>query len=400
MKYKLSLLAIVMVFLPASSFAQSMGQEVKELHQVLQDLYYELIPECSKLINVARAIAGFGATFYIGYRVWRHIANAEAIDFFPLFRPFVLTILIGMFPTLVLGTLDGILKPTVTGTEDMVNNSNEAVKKLLAEREKAIKASKKWEVLVGPSGNGNRDEWYKYTNPGKQPSDERFWEGLGNDFSFAVQKMEYNLKYYIKQWISQVLEVIYYAASLCIDTIRTFHLVVLAILGPLVFALSVYDGFQHTLSVWLARFVNIYMWLPCANIFGSLLGKIQEKMITIDIGQIAANGDTFFTTKDLAYLIFMIIGIIGYFTIPSVANYIVHASGGSALLSKVTSMSTGGGMTAMSAVPAIAGGAGSMVADAFMPDDKLSQALADAKNSEPNFKDRNTDNYQRDKLKG
>jgi len=342
MKYKLSLLAIVIVSLPASSFAQSMGQEVKELHQVLQDLYYELIPECSKLINVARAIAGFGATFYIGYRVWRHIANAEAIDFFPLFRPFVLALLIGMFPSAVLSTLDGILKPTVTGTEAMVNNSNEAVKKLLAEREKAIKATKKWQVLVGPSGNGNRDEWYKYTNPGKRPSDERFWEGLGNDFSFAVQKMEYNLKYYIKQWISQVLEVIYYAASLCIDTIRTFHLVVLAILGPLVFALSVYDGFQHTLSVWLARFVNIYMWLPCANIFGSLLGKIQEKMITIDIGQIAANGETFFTTKDLAYLIFMIIGIIGYFTIPSVANYIVHASGGSALLSKVTSMGSGG----------------------------------------------------------
>jgi len=34
----------------------------------------------------------------------------------------------------------------------------------------------------------------------------------------------------------------------------------------------------------------------------------------------------------------MIIGIIGYFTVPSVANYIVHAGGGNTLLYKVTSV--------------------------------------------------------------
>jgi len=37
-------------------------------------------------------------------------------------------------------------------------------------------------------------------------------------------------------------------------------------------------------------------------------------------------------------LIFLIIGIIGYFTIPSVANYIVNAGGGNALLYKVSNM--------------------------------------------------------------
>ena len=34
----------------------------------------------------------------------------------------------------------------------------------------------------------------------------------------------------------------------------------------------------------------------------------------------------------------MIIGIIGYFTVPSVANYIIHAGGGNTLLYKVTNM--------------------------------------------------------------
>ncbi len=45
--------------------------------------------------------------------------------------------------------------------------------------------------------------------------------------------------------------------------------------GPLVFGLSIFDGFQHTLRQWLARYVNVFMWLPVANIFGAITAKIQ-----------------------------------------------------------------------------------------------------------------------------
>lgn len=154
---------------------------------------------------------------------------------------------------------------------------------------------------------------------------------------------------------------LYAAASLCINTIRIFFLIVLAILGPLVFGFAVFDGFQQTLTVWLARYVNIFLWLPIANIFGSILGKIQENMIKVDLSQIEAQGDTFFSSTDTAYLVFLIIGIVGYFSVPNVANYVVHAGGGNAILTKVNSL--------VVAAPRSAGGAamgaGGMVADAL-----------------------------------
>src|SRR6185312_6807164 len=120
---------------------------------------------------------------------------------------------------------------------------------------------------------------------------------------------------------SQVLQIIYYAAALCIDTIRTFHLIVLAILGPLVFGIAVFDGFQHSLTTWLARYINIYLWLPVANLFGAILGKIQENMTQIDLTRLQ-NGDiSFFSATDIAYIVFLVIGVVGYFTIPGIANY-------------------------------------------------------------------------------
>src|SRR6185437_5098857 len=129
-----------------------------------------------------------------------------------------------------------------------------------------------YKALVGPSGEGDRDKWYRYTHPGQDPANEGFFSSIGNDLAFALDKMEFNIRYYIKLWISQVLQIIYYAAALCIDTIRTFHLIVLAILGPLVFGIAVFDGFQHSLTTWLARYINIYLWLPVANLFGAILG--------------------------------------------------------------------------------------------------------------------------------
>ena len=388
------------VLAPQIMLAQSGGfaGEIKSLQQVLEQLYTDMLPLCSKLIGVGRGIAGFAATWYIGSRVWRHIANAEPIDFYPLFRPFVLGFAILIFPS-VIAMINGVMQPTVTGTAAMMEDSNKAIAVLLQQKEEAIKKTDVWQMYVGETGSGDRDKWYKYTHPGTDPSDEGVFEGIGNDIKFAMAKASYNFRNSVKEWMSEVLRVLFEAASLCINTIRTFYLIVLAILGPLVFGIAVFDGFQHTLTVWIARYINIFLWLPVSNIFGSIIGKVQENMLKIDIAQVQDYGDTFFSPTDTAYLIFMIIGIVGYFTVPSVANYIVHAGGGNTLLYKVTSLTTSG---SRSVINAASSGSG-MIADAFGNGrEHVTGSMASNSISEGYFKDGKGggDNYMHNKLSG
>ena len=391
---KATLSVVAGMVLPVASHAQGIANDMNSLHSVLDQLYDEMMPLCSNLIGVGQGIAGFGAIWYIASRVWRHIASAEPIDFYPLFRPFVIGFCIMIFPS-VLDLINGVMKPTVTATASMVEGSNKAIGLLLRKKEEAIKETDSWKMYVGADGSGDRDKWYKYTHDDANPSEEGIMEGIGNDVKFAMSKASFNFRNSVKEWMSEVLMVLFEAASLCIDTLRTFQLVVLSILGPLVFGISVFDGFQHTLTVWLARYINIYLWLPVANIFGSIIGKIQEKMLQLDIAQASEYGDTFFSKTDVAYLVFMIIGIIGYFTVPSVANYIVHAGGGGALGQKVTSMFNN---SANSAVNSASSGAG-MVADAMgNAAGRLSQSLPGSSGSSPYFKDK--DSYMGDKLKG
>ncbi len=286
------------------------------------------------------------------------------------------------------------------GAAAMVSDSDKAIAQLLKMREDANKNTAQWQMYVGEEGGGDRDKWYKY-HYGEES--EGWFEGISNNVSFAMAKFSYNMRNSIKQWMSEVLKVLFEAAALCINTIRTFYLLVLAILGPLVFGLAVFDGFQHTLTVWIARYLNVFLWLPVANIFGSIMGKIQENMLKVDLQQLSESGSTFFSTTDTAYLIFMVIGIVGYFTVPSVANYIVHAGGGNALLHKVSSFT---GSTSQSLVS----GGTSMVRDIYGDaSSKLSGSLAGYGGSAHYFKSGGGEgaqtgaapsNYQREKLDG
>jgi conjugative transposon TraJ protein len=349
---KIFILFLLLTLAPLAGRAQVFTGEIRSLQSVLDQLYSDMLPLCSKLIGVGRGLAAFAALWYIGSRIWRHIANAEPVDFYPLLRPFAIGFCILIFPY-VIALINGVLKPTVTGTAAMVAGSNNAIAYLLKMKEDAIKKTPSWQMFVGPTGEGDRDKWYKYTHP--DGTSESTLDGIGNDMKFAMAKASYNFRNSVKQWMSEVLQLLYEAAALCINTLRTFYLIVLAILGPIVFGLSVFDGLQHTLTVWIARYINVFLWLPVANIFGAIIGKIQENMLKIDIQQVIKYGDTFFSSTDTAYLIFLVIGIVGYFTVPSVANYIVQAGGGNALAHKVTNLFSSS--STMAATTAMSGGA-------------------------------------------
>jgi conjugative transposon TraJ protein len=331
-----SLIVVLAIAFPFASHAQdangSLADSIQGLQGVLEQLYNNMIVQCSQLIGVGRGIAGIAATWYIAYRVWGNIARAEPIDFYPLLRPFALGLAIINFP-IVIAIINGIMQPAASQTSAWVTSSDAAIARLLQEKQEAYQTTTAYQMYLSNNGEGDKEAWEKYSGD----ADNSWTGGLSNSIRFALDKAAFNLKNTIKVWLSEVLQLLYEAAALCINTIRTFYLIILAILGPLVFGLSVFDGFGHTLRHWLAKYINVFLWLPVCNIFGSIINTIQEQMIQIDINQIKNAGDTAFGATDTAYLIFLVIAIAGYFTVPSVAGYIVSA-GGHSLLSRTNTL--------------------------------------------------------------
>lgn len=293
--------------------------DFENLHQILHTLYQEMMPLCSNLTGVAKGIAGLGAQFYVAAKVWQALARAEPIDVYPLLRPFAIGLCIMFFPTFVLGTINTVLSPVVKGCHGMLETQTFDMNKYREQKDKleyeANKRNPETAYLV------DKEEFDKKL-------DELGWSAgdLITMGGMYIDRAEYRMKQNIRKWFQELLELLFQSAGLVIDTIRTFFLIVLSILGPIAFAISVYDGFQSTLTQWITRYISVYMWLPVSDLFSSVLARIQVLMLTKDIE--AMSDPTFIPdSSNTVYMVFLIIGIFGYFTIPTVANWIIMAGG-------------------------------------------------------------------------
>ena len=288
------------------------------LHQVLRVLYDEMMPLCSNMTGVAKGIAGLGALFYVAAKVWQSLARAEAIDVYPLLRPFALGLCIMFFPTFVLGTINTVLSPVVKGCNQLMETQTFDMNEYRAQKDKleieAMKRNPETAYLVDKETFDNRlDELGAFDAI----------EACG----MYVDRAMYNMKRAVQNFFRELLELLFNAAALVIDTLRTFFLIVLSILGPVSFAISCWDGFQASLSQWFVRYISIYLWLPVSDLFSSVLARIQVLMLQRDIERLS-DPDFIPDSSNAVYITFLIIGIIGYFTIPTVSNWIVQAGGG------------------------------------------------------------------------
>lgn len=291
--------------------------DFQNLHQILQKLYVDMMPLCSNMTGVAKGIAGLGALFYVAYRVWQQLSRAEPIDVFPLLRPFAIGFCIMFFPTVVLGMINSVMSPIVKGANNMVQSQTLDMEEHRQLRDKLeVEAYKR-----------NPEKAYLVD---KEEFDKKL-EKMGtfdaiDKCGLYLDRAAFNAKKAIQGWFQELLELLFQAAALVIDTIRTFFLIVLSILGPIAFAISVWDGFQSSLTQWITRYLSVYLWLPVSDLFSSVLAKIQVLMLKQDI-EMLSDQSYIPDGSSPVYIIFMIIGIVGYFTIPTVANWIIAAGG-------------------------------------------------------------------------
>lgn len=294
--------------------------EFDNLHQILLSLYDEMMPLCADMTGVAKGLAGLGALFYVAMRVWQSLARAEAIDVYPLLRPFALGLCILFFPTIVLGTMNSVLSPIVQGVHGILEEQTFDMNEYREQKDKleyeAMKRNPETAYLV------SNEEFDKQLEElGWSPEDLVTMTGM------YIERSMYQMKKGVRDFFRELLELLFQAAALVIDTLRTFFLVVLSILGPIAFAISVWDGFQSTLTQWICRYIQVYLWLPVSDMFSTVLAKIQVLMLQSDIERMQADPNFSLDSSDGVYIVFMIIGIIGYFTIPTVSGWIIQAGG-------------------------------------------------------------------------
>ena len=186
------------------------------LHQILRSLYEQMMPLCGDMAGVAKGIAGLGALFYVAYRVWQSLARAEPIDVFPMLRPFAIGLCIMFFPTVVLGTINSIMSPVVQGTAKMLEAETLDMNRYREQKDKLEYEAMMRNPRKPPISCRTRNLTNKLEELGWSPGDMVTMAGM------YIERGMYNMKKGIRDFFREILELMFQAAALVIDTIRTF----------------------------------------------------------------------------------------------------------------------------------------------------------------------------------
>lgn len=310
----------------------SFYQKFASMEEAVTTGFTEVLAGMGNLGEVASAIAGIGATLFIGMRVLGHFARAEPIDVFPLLRPFAIGFLALNF-TLVTGFIDALIKPVETVTQNMVDIQTTRIQQLEQMRQQKIEE--------------------RLARIDKQQEDIGTWVS-GQYVRLMIEKFGVYMNEAFQSFLKNLFYAFFLAARLVILTARSFFLIVLTIIGPLSFALAIFTGFQDSHLMWIARYVQITLWFPLANILGSIVSYLQGKVIALQVLEMANNVPDEAQSGDMIYIVFMIIATLSYFTIPTISGYIISSSGVGNALQRMTMLSSamvmGAGLPAAGAV--------------------------------------------------
>ncbi|RIH67142.1 hypothetical protein D1164_01565 [Mariniphaga sediminis] len=271
------------------------------------------ISHANILTDMARAIGGIAAFFYISKRIYEQLIADNPVYILPLLRPFALLLVItfwGPFVNLLMVPTRGLTHLS----EAVYADKKHIVEQKLGEKQQAILST---------------DLPLFYENEEKEA---QLWDKginlLLTTYNIITGRaMQNQINFYIMDAVRQLLETLFEVLVYLVAFLRTVFCILLVIFGPLVFALSVFDGFQDNYLQWIARFIHVNLYLPIALLILSLVQEILIFVLDAEIAQINAlpvyQPQLFYVSN----LVVPVCGIIGIALVPKIASWIVQASG-------------------------------------------------------------------------
>ena len=157
---------------------------------------------------------------------------------------------------------------------------------------------------------------------GKKPNFfKRVWAGIKGFVSGKVGSVLNNVGNILSALLSIIVKLVQYILL----AVSSIYLIILGLIGPFVFALSLMPTFGNNIGVWVARYIQISFWCPMAALIDFVNFKLKDAMMT-----------AFWTAPNAAQLGFPLhmivmdlVTLICLLAVPQMASWIISGSGAS-----------------------------------------------------------------------
>lgn len=313
-----------------------------------REMAVQIAGETSFVSSVAIGICGIAMLWAFMSQILPAWSRNEPIDLWPLGRPVMVAILVGSFSGIVVQPLMFISNSITDASGVFVQRSAEETANRISKAEEYIQSKKQEEY--------NKNGYWSAVSKHQQFTTEaNELYGLARSKSYipegsSVEKSGTSFLKNPSEWVSDKVngilgglwtgvwailvsvlgEILFwlgmflgYIAYTVIIIFQQIYLIILCLVGPLAFALSIFPAFQSGLYTWLAKFINVSLWGLIANILRVFTNQLRG---LVPVGYSNFNPEDV-STHGLLSLLYVLVALC-YFFIPTLADMIVQSGGG------------------------------------------------------------------------
>lgn len=296
-----------------------------------KEILNDSLNSSSSYMLTAKLIAGVGLLIGVLITYRKILQDGVEVEL-PKFLGKFLLIFLGIlfYGTLVrfinvpLDVINGSITATVKKEYDNTTNYFESFQFQTSEEylynAEMEKELAEYELIMGnPNENSvsdNRRHNRNITaikNKGQRQNEEQgltIWNYMKGDGIDSIKRA-------VMGWVYQIVFYLGSVAIMVLNFVRTFFLTVLTIFGIFTIAISAFPGFEGSFNKWLQNYINVYLWLPIGYILQALISKMYTHL--------NPRGELF-STDNLSMLVFGLLGIVSYATVPYLSNLLVSAA--------------------------------------------------------------------------
>ena len=288
----------------------------------LDNIKYSIINEhMDGMSHVATSVAAILAGMSI-LKNYNGFVKGDGLDFMLILKPIMILILVANFNTLVMQPLDAVTNIFIRGITDNCSVTNEQY--LMTWKENM-------ETMAMTDITKNIEAYHE--SIAEFESDSRIarffktiWEGLKrtvmgmmNITSLKTGALIGGLLYIVAKVLLFMQQVICY-----------FYQIFIGMVGPVIFATSVWPGYEAGIKRWFARYIQLSCWIPA----GFLVMMIGLE-ITSAFADASLAGETGLSATWFMILLH-IVALVMISAVPKLATYWIESRGGNDAHGSVT----------------------------------------------------------------
>lgn len=324
------------------------------LFDSIETIKYAIFAE-GLLSYVARCLACLFAGFIL-IKIYNNAMNSPygLFNYKAVLRMFTVVFLVCNFNSFVLYPVDSIMRVLSRGITGGVQQDKASlqsqVNQLYENVEDALSSQTLYgqynQAMDGMTSTAEESGFSYDTNSSMESSAESevtrgekkgFWEKTWGTVKHAVSQAVGFPVTSVTSILSWLISVLVIVARYMLTCISGIYCIVLGILGPMIFAISLIPSFESGLGQWIARYVQISLWVPVASIIDFVNFKMKDVMLD------AINASSFIdklTFPTFHIVLLDLVTFVMLLAVPSICGWIIHSSGAGEVNGSITNNAT------------------------------------------------------------